>query len=68
MLKKDVVKLLGRSPDRGDAVVMCWYTGATAATHYQEWRSDQGSGMVGRKTRLKANMGDHTRRGSKRKC
>lgn len=29
--KKDVIKRLGRSPDRGDAVVMCWATGAKSA-------------------------------------
>lgn len=30
--KKDVVKRLGRSPDRGDAVVMCWSTGIQTAS------------------------------------
>jgi len=29
--KKDVVKRLGRSPDRGDAAVMCWTIGQTTA-------------------------------------
>ena len=29
--KDDVVKRLGRSPDRADAVVMCWYKGVTGA-------------------------------------
>ena len=29
--KEDVVKRLGRSPDRADAVVMCWYRGVTCA-------------------------------------
>lgn len=30
--KKDLVKRIGRSPDRGDAVVMAWYAGAKHAT------------------------------------
>jgi len=60
--KKDVVKLLGRSPDEGDSVVMCWYRGPTAATHYHEWRNDQGSGKVGGSRRMKANMGTRKRR------
>ena len=29
--KEDVVKRLDRSPDRADAVVMCWYRGVTGA-------------------------------------
>ncbi len=28
--KEDVVKRLGRSPDKGDAVVMCWSRGDAA--------------------------------------
>ncbi len=57
MIKKDVVKLLGRSPDKGDAVVMCWFRGPTAATHLPEWRNDQGSGTVGHRRKPKVNMG-----------
>lgn len=37
-LKEDIVKRLGRSPDRGDAVVMAWSRGAIVATHGQIWR------------------------------
>jgi hypothetical protein len=38
---KDVlVKNLGRSPDKGDAVVMAWWKGARAMTHINEWRPD----------------------------
>jgi hypothetical protein len=40
--KKDVVKRLGRSPDKGDAVVMAWYSGAKALTHAQIWTKEQG--------------------------
>lgn len=39
--KEDVVKRLGRSCDRGDAVVMAWIEGAKMATHFHEWRADQ---------------------------
>ena len=40
--KKDVVKRLGRSPDKGDAVVMAWYSGAKALTHAQIWTKEHG--------------------------
>ncbi len=36
--KEDIVKRLGRSPDRGDAVVMAWSAGATHVSHGQIWR------------------------------
>jgi len=39
--KESVVKRLGRSPDRGDAVVMAWHSGPKAITHLQLWRADQ---------------------------
>lgn len=35
--KDSVVKKLGRSTDRGDAVVMAWYSGAKAITHGKMW-------------------------------
>jgi hypothetical protein len=35
--KTELVKSLGRSPDRGDAVVMCWAAGARHATHGRNW-------------------------------
>lgn len=44
--KKDVVALLGRSSDRGDAVVQSWSSGAKAITHMQEWRADQRVGTL----------------------
>ena len=37
--KDEIVSRLGRSPDRGDAVVMAWSQGAINATHGQIWRS-----------------------------
>jgi hypothetical protein len=39
--KTKLVKDLGRSPDKGDAVVMAWFEGAKAVTHGPEWREDQ---------------------------
>jgi hypothetical protein len=39
--KTKLIKDLGRSPDRGDAVVMAWSDGAKAITHAAEWREDQ---------------------------
>ena len=36
--KEDVVKRLGRSPDRGDAVVMAWTAGPVMASDGQFWR------------------------------
>lgn len=37
--KDKLVKRLGRSPDKGDAVVMCWFSGAKAITDAENWRS-----------------------------
>ena len=45
--KEELVKKLGRSPDRGDAVVMAWFSGPSAKTHIQEWRPDQRIGNMG---------------------
>ena len=39
--KAKLVDRLGRSPDRGDAVVMSWYQGARAASHMQIWMPDE---------------------------
>lgn len=35
--KEDVVSKLGRSPDRGDAVVMAWFEGAKQSNSALEW-------------------------------
>ena len=61
--KRDVVTLLGRSPDRGDAVVMSWSAGARAVTHLHEWRQDQMRGtMLGKANRRpRVNMGPRRR-------
>jgi hypothetical protein len=37
--KDKLVKRLGRSPDKGDAVVMCWWLGAKNVTDGTEWRA-----------------------------
>jgi len=39
--KEKLVAQLGRSPDRGDAVVMAWCEGGKMMTHYEQWRADQ---------------------------
>lgn len=36
--KEALVKRIGRSPDKGDAVAMCWFSGPKMASHYQEWK------------------------------
>jgi hypothetical protein len=36
--KEDVVKILGRSTDRGDAVCMCWKIGGKMASHFDNWK------------------------------
>ncbi len=62
--KEQLVKRLGRSTDRGDAVVMSWYYGPRAATHITEWREDQRVGkMPGGRRRPKVNMGPRRGRG-----
>ena len=55
--KKDVVKELGRSPDRGDAVVMCWSQGEKSQTLLPEWRPDQMVGTMAAKRRPQVNFG-----------
>jgi hypothetical protein len=36
--KEDLIKRIGRSPDKGDAVVMAWFSGPKMASHYQSWK------------------------------
>ena len=40
--KEKLVKRLGRSPDKGDAVVMSWWAGARMSTDWQNWPASQG--------------------------
>lgn len=50
--KEDVVERLGRSPDRGDAVVMAWTAGPTYVSEGENWkkiaRSHDRGGLGGR--------------------
>ena len=62
--KKDVVKQLGRSPDRGDAVQMAWSGGPKAQNLLPDWRPDQRVGTLADKRRPQVNMGP--RRGPRR--
>ena len=59
--KKDLVAELGRSPDKGDAVVQSWSAGAKAVTHLGMWREDQRSGQFSGKRRPQVNMGPRRR-------
>lgn len=62
--KKELVKALGRSPDRGDAVVMAWSDGPKAITHATDWRyrDEQVSGTLAERRRRPAiNMGPRRR-------
>ncbi len=63
MAKKDAVALLGRSPDRGDAVVQSWSYGPRSVTHLHEWRKDQLAGTVlgGVNRRPSVNLGPRRR-------
>jgi hypothetical protein len=51
--KEALVKRIGRSPDKGDAVVMAWWAGARNITDGTEWRSARpAQGMNGRKPKV----------------
>ncbi len=58
--KRDVVKELGRSTDRGDAVEMCWSAGDKMQTMAMEWRPDQRGGRMA-KHRPQVNLGPRRR-------
>jgi hypothetical protein len=53
--KEDVVEILGRSPDKGDAVVMAWSDGAKMPSHYHAWRD--GNYGTGRGSTPGVNLG-----------
>lgn len=46
--KDKLVKRLGRSPDKGDAVAMAWWAGAKAITDAEQWRKEQVGRPFGR--------------------
>ena len=62
--KKELVAMLGRSPDRGDAVVMSWAAGQKSITDMTQWRADQRSGNFGGRRAPQVNLGP--RRGHRR--
>lgn len=43
--KENLVKRIGRSPDRGDAVVMAWWAGARMSTSWHQWPASRGVRM-----------------------
>jgi hypothetical protein len=48
--KEGIVKRLKRSPDRGDAVVMCWHLGAKIGDSYNKWQSHSLPSSAGAKS------------------
>ena len=58
--KDVVVASLGRSPDKGDAVVMAWSAGPKLQTHGNQWRDYGKSTGSGRA--IKVNMGREAQR------
>lgn len=46
--KDKLIKRIGRSPDRGDAVVMAWHSGAKAITDLQQWKAREMGRNLGR--------------------
>lgn len=46
--KDKLVKRIGRSPDRGDAVVMAWHAGAKAISDLQNWKEQNVGRRLGR--------------------
>ena len=48
---KGVAQRLGRSPDRGDAVVMAWFEGPTEKTHAVDWMEGRPDQRIGGKRR-----------------
>lgn len=59
MSKEEVCEILGRSPDKADAVIMAWHSGARAATHGAAWRAEQRFGR--NKGQRKADLGPRRR-------
>ena len=53
--KKDLVKRLGRSPDKGDAIMMCWSGGDKIENSYQMWQNNRTNKSLGRRPVVKMN-------------
>lgn len=56
--KVEITKRLGRSPDKGDAMVMCWWGGKTIANVAGGWKATRSS------KNLKVNVGHSERKKS----
>jgi hypothetical protein len=54
--KEKVVEILGRSPARGDAVVMCNFAGPKLKTHGNQWRKFNAEHGTGGGKTVKVNM------------
>lgn len=50
--KTEVVARLGRSPDKGDAVVMAWSAGPKLQTHGNDWRKFSGASGGGKTVKV----------------
>lgn len=59
--KEKLKEALGRSPDRGDAVVMAWSEGQKAVTHHETWK-DYKNAHGGKMGRPAVNMGHQSQR------
>lgn len=59
--KDKVIKKLGRSPDKGDAVVMAWHSGPKMESHYHQWSVEHG----GRRREIAVDLGPHRRAGGR---
>ena len=57
--KVELTKRLGRSPDKGDAVVMCWWGGKTVANIEGGWKASRSS------KNLTVNVGHNERKNRK---
>ncbi len=64
--KEDVVKRLGRSPDKGDAVVMCWSRGDATMLGQQYIPRGQRIGMGGRMPKMVTSKDKGLRRNRRR--
>jgi len=59
--KEKLKEILGRSPDRGDAVVMAWSEGQKALTHHETWK-DYKNAHGGKSGRPAVQMGHMAQR------
>lgn len=59
--KEDVVKKLGRSPNKGDAVVMSWYAGAKVLSRTRVSSREHGEYGGGRSRSIKVDLGPRRR-------